>query len=240
MQLRLTYVMNSLAERVKAARKYRNMTQMQLAKASGAAQSDISKIERGDIERTTHIIGLATALRCDPRWLDTGDGPSPWSENLQIKPISGYKQGLQAHNVRETNAQYNERKYPLLSSVQAGFWGVVDMDPDTVDEYVICPVELGPEGFCMRVDGDSMTCQEGPFSFPEGMNVCFKATAEANHKDFVCVVREGESNAIFKQLLLVDGRWFLYSLNPLWPTKFIPLEPGDRITGKLKYAGWQF
>lgn len=240
MQLRLTYVMKNLAERVKAARKYRNMTQVQLAKASGAAQSDISKIERADIERTTHLIGLATALRCDPRWLDTGDGHPPWSYSLQSPQTSGYNTGQAAANVRDTNTQYNERRYPLLSSVQAGAWGVVDMDPDTVEEYVICPVELGPEGFCMRVDGDSMTSQEGPFSFPEGMNVCFRALAEANHKDFVCVVREGETNAIFKQLLLIDNRWFLFSLNPVWPTKFLPLEPGDRITGKLKYAGWQF
>lgn len=240
MQLRLTYVMNSLAERVRAARKFRNMTQVELAKASGAAQSDVSKIERGDTERTTHILGLAAALRCDPHWLDTGDGPAPWSYNLQSSPISGYNSGQAVQNLRETTSQYNVRKYPLLSSVQAGSWGVVDMDPDTVEEFVICPVELGPEGFCMRVDGDSMTSQEGPYSFPDGMNVCFKHTNEANHKDFVCVVREGEGNAIFKQLLLVDGQWFLYSLNPMWPTKFIKLEQGDRITGKLKYAGWQF
>lgn len=240
MQLRLTYVMDSLAERVKAARKYRNMTQVQLARASGAAQSDISKIERGDIERTTHIISLATALRCDPRWLDTGDGPAPWSYDLQQTGINGYNTGQAAGNLRETTSQYHVRRYPLLSSVQAGSWGVVDMDPDTVEEYVICPVDLGTEGFCMRVDGESMTTHEGPYSFPEGMNVCFQATSVANHKDFVCVVREGESNAIFKQLLFIDGQWFLYSLNPMWPTKYIPMTAADRITGKLKYAGWQF
>lgn len=240
MQLRLTYVMNSLAERVRAARKFKNMTQAQLAKASGAGQSDVSKIERGDIERTTHIIGLATALGCDPRWLDTGDGPSPWSEDLHPNTTNGYKGKSVAGNTKPSTARYNDRRYPLLSSVQAGSWGVLDLDPSEIDEYVTCPVDLGDEGFCMRVDGDSMTTSDGPFTFPDGMNVCFKATNEAEHKAFVCVVREGEMNALFKQLLLVDGRWFLHSLNPHWPTKFIALEAGDRITGKLKYAGWQF
>lgn len=240
MQLRLTYVMNSLAERVRAARKFKNMTQAQLAKASGAGQSDVSKIERGDIERTTHIIGLATALGCDPRWLDTGDGPSPWSDDLHKSPTNGYKAGHAAGNTKPSNARYNDRRYPLLSSVQAGSWGVLDLDLSEIDEYVTCPVDLGDEGFCMRVDGDSMTTNEGPFTFPNGMNVCFKANNDAEHKAFVCVVREGEMNALFKQLLLVDGRWFLHSLNPQWPTKFIALEAGDRITGKLKYAGWQF
>lgn len=240
MQLRLTYVMDTLAARVKAARKFRGLTQAQLAKASGANQSDVSKIERGDIERTTHIIGLATALRCDPRWLDTGDGPAPWSETPPNNPTNGYKVGAHAANSKPASAQYNDRRYPLLSSVQAGSWGVVDLAPSEIEDYVICPVDLGTEGFCLRVDGDSMTSTEGPYSFPNGMNVCFKAGGEALHKDFVCVVREGEFNALFKQLLNIDGKWFLHSLNPNWPTKYLELQAGDRITGRLKYAGWQF
>lgn len=240
MQLRLTYAMDTLAERVKAARKFRGLTQAQLAKNAGANQSDISKIERGDIERTTHIIGLATALRCDPRWLDTGDGPSPWSESSTAATQNADTIGGSAANARAGNIEYKERRYPLLSSVQAGAWGVMDIAPSEIEDYVVCPVDLGEEGFCLQVDGDSMTNSEGPYSFPDGMNVCFRATSEANTKDFVCVTREGETNAIFKQLLLVDGKWFLYSLNPHWPTKFMELRPGDRITGRLKYAGWQF
>ncbi|AIJ45546.1 cI repressor protein [Comamonas testosteroni TK102] len=240
MQLRLTSAMDTLAERVKAARKHSGMTQAALAKAAGANQSDISKIERGEIERTTHLIGLATALKCDPRWLDTGDGNAPWD-----KVDGGYDSATQEiaqgnGNAKPTIIEYKERRYPLLSSVQAGFWGVVDIAPSEIDDYVVCPVELGDEGFCLQVDGDSMTNPEGPYSFPNGMNVCFKAGAEINNKDFVCIVREGETNAIFKQILLIDGKWFLHSLNPHWPTKFIELRQGDRITGRLKYAGWQF
>lgn len=240
MQLRLTRAMDTLAERVKAARKHSGLTQAALAKASGANQSDISKIERGEIERTTHLIGLATALKCDPRWLDTGDGNAPW-EATEERYDSGAQSGAQeSGNSRASRIEYKERRYPLLSSVQAGSWGVIDIAPSEIDEYVVCPVDLGEEGFCLQVDGDSMTNPEGPYSFPDGMNVCFKAGAEINHKDFVCVVREGESNAIFKQILLIDGKYFLYSLNPQWPTKFIELRQGDRITGRLKYAGWQF
>jgi SOS-response transcriptional repressor LexA len=232
--------MDTLAERVKAARKHRGMTQAALAKAAGANQSDISKIERGEIERTTHLIGLATALECDPRWLDTGDSNPPWE-----KPAGGYDSGTKEVAYGNSNAkpsiiEYKERRYPLLSSVQAGSWGVVDIAPSEIDDYVVCPVELGDEGFCLQVDGDSMTNPDGPYSFPNGMNVCFKAGAEINHKDFVCIVREGEANAIFKQILLIDGTWFLHSLNPHWPTKYMELRQGDRITGRLKYAGWQF
>lgn len=232
--------MDTLAARVKMARKHRGMTQATLAKEAGANQSDISKIERGEIERTTHLIGLATALRCDPRWLDTGDGPPPWTDKPYAITARGNTMQPGAGNAKPALMQYNERRYPLLSSVQAGSWGVVDIAAAEIDDYVVCPVDLGEEGFCLRVDGDSMTTQDGAFSFPNGMNVCFKATSEVGNRDFVCVVREGEMNAIFKQLLQIDGTWFLHSLNPVWPTKFLPLQPGDRITGKLKYAGWQF
>lgn len=240
MQLRLTSVMDTLAERVKAARKHSGMTQAALAKASGANQSDISKIERGEIERTTHLIGLATALKCNPRWLDTGDGSPPWAHPEEGYDSSAQEVGLGNSNSKPSHIEYKERRYPLLSSVQAGSWGVIDIAPTEIEDYVVCPVDLGEEGFCLQVDGDSMTNPEGPYSFPDGMSVCFKAGAEVNHKDFVCVVREGEANAIFKQLLLIDGKYFLYSLNPLWPSKFLELRQGDRITGRLKYAGWQF
>lgn len=240
MQLRLTLAMDTLALRVKAARKFRGITQAKLAQDAGANQSDISKIERGEIERTTHLIGLATALRCDPRWLDTGDGPAPWSEKpYATATIGNIVQSSQA-NARPSVMQYNERRYPLLSHIQAGSWGIVDLLPSEIEDFVTCPVDLGDDGFCLRVDGESMTCTDGQYSFPHGMNVCFRATPEAGNKDFVCVVRSGEANAIFKQLLLIDGKQFLHSLNPQWPTKFIELQAGDRITGRLKYAGWQF
>ena len=50
------------------------MRQEDLAKASGLKQSDISKIENGLILKTTGIVALARALRCDPEWLATGEG----------------------------------------------------------------------------------------------------------------------------------------------------------------------
>lgn len=240
MQIRLTIAMDTLAARVLAARKLRGLTQAQLAEQSGANQSDISKIERGLIERTTHLIGLATALNCDPRWLDTGDGVNPFKDSTYTNPTISNRMQPSLGNTKPSDVTYKVRRYPLLSSVQAGDWGVIDVAPTDIDDYVLCPVDLGEDGFCMKVDGESMTSQDGGYSFPEGMHVCFQATPEANHKDFVCVVRDGETNAIFKQLMRIDGQWFLHSLNPNWPTKFIPLQKGDRITGRLKYAGWQF
>lgn len=75
MQARLNAAMQeSLAGRLKQARKARKWTQQKLAAESHVNQSDISKIERGETLRPTSLLALATALRCNPYWLDTGEG----------------------------------------------------------------------------------------------------------------------------------------------------------------------
>lgn len=68
--------MDTLAKRVRLARKFRKLSQDQLAVLSGLKQPDISKIERGEILKTTGLLALARALQCSPNWLDTGDGDS--------------------------------------------------------------------------------------------------------------------------------------------------------------------
>ena len=66
--------MDTLAERIKFARKKRGLTQNQLSELSGVEQSDLSKLERGKSLKTTNLVSLAKALDCNPEWLDTGDG----------------------------------------------------------------------------------------------------------------------------------------------------------------------
>ena len=78
--------MTDLANRISSMREQRGMTQQQLADQSGLQQSDISKLERGDSKKTTEIVGLARALRCNPFWLDDGkgdpDSPPGWPYEL--------------------------------------------------------------------------------------------------------------------------------------------------------------
>lgn len=69
--------METFGQRVARQRGIRELTQVQLAKESGLKQSDVSKIERGTILKTTQILGLAKALQCDPDWLLTGKKPNP-------------------------------------------------------------------------------------------------------------------------------------------------------------------
>ena len=74
MQEDLIYEMESLAERAKARRIELGITQEDVARVSGLKQSDVSKIESGRIQKTTEMIGLARALRCNAIWLAHGQG----------------------------------------------------------------------------------------------------------------------------------------------------------------------
>lgn len=66
--------MDTLAKRLAHAREAAGLTQGQLSAKSGVAQSDISKIENGQILRPTSTVALSKALGCNPFWLDDGSG----------------------------------------------------------------------------------------------------------------------------------------------------------------------
>lgn len=74
MQPRFTSEMDTFAKRAKQRRLDLGLNQATVADLSGLKQSDISKIENGLILKTTGLVALARALRCEPEWLATGDG----------------------------------------------------------------------------------------------------------------------------------------------------------------------
>lgn len=67
--------MNTLAERVRASRKQRGLSQIQLAAAIGVAQSTIADIERGRNARSKYTPAIAAAFSVDAIWLSEGSEP---------------------------------------------------------------------------------------------------------------------------------------------------------------------
>lgn len=206
--------MDTLAKRLKFARKHRGLTQAQLADLSDLKQSDISKIENGAIQRTTGIIGLASALRCSPVWLDTGDG-HPWpDENVRPGPEM---RGL----------------VPLISYVQAGAWGdVVDgLLPGDASEWLPCPVKHGSSTFALEVEGESMFDPAGRYSYSHGDIIFVDPGRAAQHGDRVVVRLDDQQKATFKQLVEEDGRKMLKALNPDWKPRYIEINGNATICG---------
>lgn len=72
--------MSEMGKRVRALRKARGLTQVQLAALLRVSQPGISDIERGDTHAVTGetLTALARALQTNPDWIITGKGsPAP-------------------------------------------------------------------------------------------------------------------------------------------------------------------
>lgn len=63
-----------LKDRIKAARKHANLSQVQLAQAAGVTQTSISDLERGKSRATSFATQIASACGVNPSWLAEGQG----------------------------------------------------------------------------------------------------------------------------------------------------------------------
>ncbi len=84
--------MDTLASRLREARKAKGMTQTDLARAAGVAQSTVGNVESGERDGASSLALLAEALDVRYRWLRDGEGPRevprtvwPFSPELQAR-----------------------------------------------------------------------------------------------------------------------------------------------------------
>jgi SOS-response transcriptional repressor LexA len=199
--------MDTLARRVRFAREQRGLTQVQLAEESGVGQSDISKIERGLILRTTAIPALSRALRCDTHWLDTGEGEPGWNNQENVTPGPSLRGSV-----------------PLISWVQAGSWGeIVDnFQPGDAEQWIETSARVTGQAFALRIIGDSMSPK-----VPDGAIVIFDPGKGYQHGSLVLAKRTSDQLATFKQLWYDGETPYLKPLNERYPMLAMP--PDTRI-----------
>lgn len=219
MQLGLNPAMrDTLAARLKWARtELRNMTQVELVKASGVAQSVISKVEQGLMHKPSGLPDLARALNIDVFWLKTGEGEPQPNSQRNVIPVT------------------SRGRVPLISWVAAGNLGEVqDMyAPGEADEWIDTETQPGQSAFALKVTGDSMTSPyPGEVSFPDGSIIIVDPGRSASAGDFVVAKDVNTQQATFKKLAHDGGRWFLKPLNPTYPTVEID-DPGLRVIGRV-------
>jgi phage repressor protein C with HTH and peptisase S24 domain len=63
-----------LKDRLKTARHYAKLSQVELAIAAGITQASISDLERGKSLATSHCVQIAVACNVSPTWLSDGSG----------------------------------------------------------------------------------------------------------------------------------------------------------------------
>lgn len=70
----------ALGDRIKEARTAAGLTQVQLAKAVGISQAQITRLETGLDKETSHLVKIALATRHSAYWLDSGRGRKKLTE----------------------------------------------------------------------------------------------------------------------------------------------------------------
>ncbi|WP_312463519.1 LexA family transcriptional regulator [Comamonas sp.] len=221
--------METISDRLRRLRLERKMSQAKLAQAAKVSQGTIGNIESGVRGYGESIVDIAAALGVTPEYL-----------RLKNETPSITTTGKWDGNVVDAPTPPLMREYPLISYVHAGeFAECIDtFPPGEADSYHLSPKDLGPRGYLLRVEGDSMTDPNGAISFPNGMMLHVHPDIEAVPGNFVIAKRLQENQATFKQLVMVDGELYLHAINPSWPTKYIKLVEGDAIIGRIKFAGW--
>lgn len=137
---------------------------------------------------------------------------------------------LTRSNVSFAGSYQPGRKYPVLSSVQAGAWceAVEAYSIKDIDQWLESDAHIQGEGFWLKVDGDSMTAPIG-ISIPEGTYVLFDTGREALNGSLVIAKLEDSNEATFKKLIIDGGQKYLKGLNPAWP--LMPVNGNCRIIG---------
>lgn len=79
-----------LAQRLRKARKFAELTQAALAQRSGVKQQMISKLENGQSKETADLVSLAVACGVRPEWLASGDGTMVAPKHAVPSPEPGW------------------------------------------------------------------------------------------------------------------------------------------------------
>lgn len=205
---------STFGERMKALREQRGWSQAQLAEAVGISQVSIAKIEKGG--ETKHAAKIAAAL-----------GTSV-EELSGLKPATASTRSHDDHSERVVH-----RLVPLISSVQAGNWSdiVENFRSGDAEDWLPCPVRHGPNTFCLKVEGESMSNPGGKPTYEPGDVIFVDPGRAAQPGDRVVVRLEAHSQATFKQYLEEDGRKLLRALNPDWKPRFIEINGEATICG---------
>jgi len=122
------------------------------------------------------------------------------------------------------------KRYPVISSVQAGSWceALEPYSIKDVDQWLESDAHIQGDAFWLRVEGDSMTAHAG-LSIPEGTFVLFDTGREPINGSLVIAKLSDSNEATFKKLIIDGGQKYLKGLNPQWP--LVPINGNCRIIG---------
>lgn len=225
-------LMDTLALRIKAARKYAALTQKQLADAAQVEQPLISQLETGKTLKTAFLAQIAKACRVSALWLATGEGvmvPGPLASDGTINLQKPWEDLDKSHaNVVEIQQPHRlAKEYPLISWVAAGSWqeSCDNFVPGSADEWLYSNENAGPHGYWLEVKGSSMLP-----TFTPGMRILVRPEGfDLISGKYYIAKLLGTGETTFKQYVRDAGLEFLQPLNSQFPT--LQITDNVRIIG---------
>ncbi|HFV9307417.1 TPA: LexA family protein [Citrobacter freundii] len=155
---------------------------------------------------------------------------SDFSESIAAKVAEQAESLNGESNVRYIGEHKAGKRYPVLSSIQAGTWREA-CEPYTlkdIDLWLESDAHIQGEGFWLKVEGDSMTAPVG-LSIPDGTYVLFDTGREPINGSLVIAKLSDSNEATFKKLIIDGGQRYLKGLNPAWP--MIPINGNCKTIG---------
>ena len=133
-------------------------------------------------------------------------------------------------NVRFFGEYRSGKRYPVLSSVQAGAWceACEPYAVKDIDLWLESDAHIQGDAFWLKVEGDSMTAPVG-ISILEGTFVLFDTGREPINGSLVIAKLSDSNEATFKKLIIDGGQKYLKGLNPAWP--LVPVNGNCKILG---------
>lgn len=203
---------DTIGQRIRALRRAKKLTQVQLAKIAGVSSPAVTEWEKDSyLPKAGSLEAMANAFGVTTEYILTGKGETPTQDATNVAPVQA-------------------QMAPVLSWVQAGlFTNVQSVDLSQVDEWLPLPEEC-TNCFYLKVQGVS-----NQPDFLEGDYILVDPDvyySDVQSGDMV-VVRRFE-DATFKKLVIeTDGSRYLQALNPKFEPNIIPLDEHCHFVGQV-------
>ena len=180
--------MESIAERMKLARKSRDYTQAKLAKLTKLSQGTIAQLETGRSDNSKYLPQIAEKLQVNYQWLLTGAGDM--NQMSSVKVDTGI------------------RRIPLRS------WSDLGDKAPAVIEWIPAPTNVSNDAYAVVVEGEAMIGTGR--SYPPGTIIIVDPSVPATSGCRVIALCDG--NYTFREMRSDSGKDYLIPLNPQFPT----------------------
>lgn len=205
---------STIGQRIRALRRSKKLTQVQLAKIAGVSSPAVTEWEKDSyLPKAASLEAIASRFGVTTEYILTGKGDpdAMQKEKSNVIPVKA-------------------RMAPVLSWVQAGtMTNVESVDMSQVEEWLPLPDEC-TNCFYLKVQGVSNSPD-----FIEGDYILIDPDvyySDVLSGDMI-VVRKFE-DATFKKLVIeTDGARYLQALNPEFKPNIIPLDEDCHFVGQV-------